>query len=97
MQVAIKKLPAATVYRDSYHAKQVYREVTLLKQVRACSDALRPHSILIIVAQLRHPNLIKLVDAFSSPANDLYMVFEAMVCELAVTLYICMILRLAGL
>ena len=41
MQVAIKQLPARTVFKDGYHAKQVYREITLLKQVRMASDPTR--------------------------------------------------------
>jgi hypothetical protein len=34
-KVAIKRIPADVAFRDSYHAKQVYREICLLKQVRA--------------------------------------------------------------
>ncbi len=32
--VAIKKLPATTAFRDSYPAKLVFREISLLKQAR---------------------------------------------------------------
>eukprot|EP00053_Salpingoeca_punica_P015494 m.143028 g.143028 ORF g.143028 m.143028 type:complete len:494 (+) comp16729_c1_seq2:350-1831(+) len=63
-KVAIKKIGSATAYKDSYHAKQVYREISLLKQ-------------------LTHENIIKLVDLFVSPAQDLYIVTEAMECDLA--------------
>ena len=65
--VAIKKLGADTAFQDAYHAKQVYREISLLKQ-------------------LTHPNLIKLVDLFISPVGDLYIVTEAMECDLAAIL-----------
>jgi p38 MAP kinase len=63
-RVAIKKISSATAYKDSYHAKQVYREISLLKQ-------------------LTHENIIKLVDLFVSPTHDLYIVTEAMECDLA--------------
>ncbi len=32
-KVAIKRIPAETAFKDSYHAKQVYREIAMLKQV----------------------------------------------------------------
>lgn len=32
-KVAIKRIPGETAYKDSYHAKQVYREIALLKQL----------------------------------------------------------------
>jgi hypothetical protein len=62
-QVAIKRISVETAYKDCYHAKQVYREIALLKQ-------------------LAHDNMIKLVDLFSSPLGDVYIVTEAMDCDL---------------
>lgn len=62
-QVAIKKIAHRTVFQDCYHAKQVYREITLLKH-------------------LLHDNIIKLVDLFLSPEGDVYIVTEAMDCDL---------------
>lgn len=67
--VAIKRIAASVVYKDSYRAKQTYREIVLLKK-------------------LRHPNLVRLVDLFSSSAvpapdpKDVYIVTEAMDCDL---------------
>ena len=63
-QAAIKKLPGTTVFKDGYHAKQVYREITLLKQ-------------------LQHDNLINLLDLYISPSNDIYIVTEALDCDLS--------------
>eukprot|EP00039_Didymoeca_costata_P010784 m.146069 g.146069 ORF g.146069 m.146069 type:complete len:508 (+) comp14962_c0_seq12:391-1914(+) len=62
-QVAIKRISAKTAFQDCYHAKQVYREITLLKL-------------------LMHDNIIKLVDLFLSPDSDVYIVTEAMDCDL---------------
>lgn len=33
-QVAIKRIGGETAYKDCYHAKQVYREIALLKQLQ---------------------------------------------------------------
>lgn len=63
-RVAIKKLMSTTAFKDCYHAKQVFREISLLKQ-------------------LTHENLIKLVDLSMAPNGDLYIVTEAMDCDLA--------------
>ncbi len=35
-KVAIKRIPSETAYKDSYHSKQVYREIAMLKQVLPC-------------------------------------------------------------
>ena len=35
-KVAIKRIPAETAYKDSYHSKQVYREIAMLKQASNC-------------------------------------------------------------
>ena len=59
--VAIKRLSQDLVFRDAYHAKKVYREIVLLKQ-------------------LVHDNVVKLVDVFVSDPGDIYIVTEKMVC-----------------
>eukprot|EP00043_Microstomoeca_roanoka_P028984 m.20395 g.20395 ORF g.20395 m.20395 type:complete len:458 (-) comp8870_c0_seq1:103-1476(-) len=62
--VAIKRLSHDLVFRDSYHAKKVYREIILLKQ-------------------LVHDNVVKLIDLFISGVNDIYIVTEKMDCDLS--------------
>jgi len=62
-QVAIKRIASSMAFKDCYHAKQVYREISLLKQ-------------------LTHENIIKLVDLFCSPQGDMYIITEAMDCDL---------------
>eukprot|EP00035_Acanthoeca_spectabilis_P022859 m.446244 g.446244 ORF g.446244 m.446244 type:complete len:467 (+) comp19333_c0_seq1:83-1483(+) len=66
--VAIKRIASSIVYKDPYRAKQTYREIVLLKQ-------------------LRHENLIRMVDMFVSGGDDggpgdVYIVSEVMDCDL---------------
>jgi hypothetical protein len=37
-RVAIKRITTETAFKDSYHAKQVYREISMLKQVGRCDS-----------------------------------------------------------
>eukprot|EP00055_Hartaetosiga_balthica_P004422 m.11529 g.11529 ORF g.11529 m.11529 type:complete len:548 (+) comp3854_c0_seq1:141-1784(+) len=62
--VAIKKLHKEKVFQSSQAAKQVYREILLLKE-------------------LIHFNVVKLVDVFFSAKDDLYIVMEKMPADLA--------------
>ena len=60
-EVTIKRITADRVTLDR-EAKQVYREINLLKQ-------------------MDHENVAKLLDVFTSPRGDLYIVIENEVCR----------------
>lgn len=67
-QVAIKRIASSIVYKDAYRAKQTYREIVLLKE-------------------MRHENLVQMVDMFVSGGTegrpgDVYIVTEVMDCDL---------------